>query len=138
MVTVRNNKSSRKHQTSPTRSLTATDAAHHNGNDKAGIVVASSHPITPTDTLVRGSRDVFGGLSTHLQSPIFDVCARVDNAVMQGCVNAKGKEVFVSKGPGVARSVADGPVELPHRKGVKNRASRVSGSGRGSPATTTS
>jgi hypothetical protein len=53
-------------------------------------------------------------------------------------VSAKGKEVFVSKGPGVARSVEDGPVALPPRKRVKNRASRVSGSGKGSPATTTS
>jgi hypothetical protein len=57
---------------------------------------------------------------------------------MQGCVSAKGKEVFVFKGPGVARSVEDGPVALPPRKRVKNRASRVSGSGKGSPATATS
>ncbi|KAL9399602.1 hypothetical protein Peur_008563 [Populus x canadensis] len=110
-------------------SLAATDAAHegiHNGNDNAGTMATSSHPITPVDTLVGGSGAGSG------------VCARVDNAIMQGCVNAKGKQVFVSKGPGVARSMADGLVALPPRKWVKNQASRVSGSGKRSHATTTS
>ena len=68
---IRNNKSSCKHQASPTRSLTATDATHHNGNDKAGIVATSSHPITPADTLVHGLRAISRGLPTHLQYPIF-------------------------------------------------------------------